>query len=248
MKNIRKKSKKRNKKDKLIIPKRSNKTIEEIEAFVDKLQYADELEEKRIPSKPKKTKKRKRKKFFTPKKLIATGSILTFSLLLLFFVIIPTMQGSMHFLIVLSGSMSPEVNPGDIVVSTHVNPEEIKIDDIITFSFAEDPKNCFTHRVINITNDNGSISFQTKGDAKVDPDSRMVQSSELIGKVSLNIPYLGYLPHFAKSPLGFITLIVIPGVLIIIGEIWNITRMKKTLPRLLPHTKKSSAKCPRTPL
>ena len=54
-----------------------------------------------------------------------------------------------------------------------------------------------------------------------------MQSSELIGKVALVIPYLGYLPHFAKSPLGFIILIVIPGVLIIIGEVWNIVRIKK---------------------
>jgi len=43
----------------------------------------------------------------------------------------------------------------------------------------------------------------------------------------LIIPYLGYLPHFAQSSLGFITLIIIPGVLIIIGEIWNIVRIKK---------------------
>ncbi len=47
----------------------------------------------------------------------------------------------------------------------------------------------------------------------------------------LVIPYPGYLPHFARSPLGFIILIVIPGVLIIINEVWNIARIKKEAPK-----------------
>ena len=140
------------------------------------------------------------------------------------------MQGSMHFLIVLSGSIAPELNPGDIVVSAYINPEEIKINDVITFTSADNPKNCITHRVINITNENGSIGFQTKGDANEDPDQRIAQSSELIGKVVLVIPYIGYLPHFAQSPLCFITLIIIPGVFIIINEVWKIARIKKKEP------------------
>jgi len=166
---------------------------------------------------------KKGKKLFTPKKLIAMGAFIIFILLLLSFVILPIMQGSMHFLIVLSGSMAPEANPGDVVVSTYTNPEEIQINDIITFTYSNDPENCITHRVINITNE----GFQTKGDANEDPDQRIVQSSEVIGKVGLVIPYIGHLPHFAKSPLGFITLIIIPGVLIIVGEVWNIARIKK---------------------
>lgn len=191
-----------------------NKTIEETENYSDSSQETKE-----------------RKKLFTPKKLIAAGTFIVFTLLLLFFVILPTMQGSMHFLIVLSGSMNPEINPGDVVVSTYTNPEEIQINDVITFAFADNPKNCITHRVINITNESSSIGFQTKGDANEDPDQRIVQSSEVIGKVGLVIPYIGYLPHFAKSPLGFITLIIIPGVLIIVGEVWNIARIKKREPK-----------------
>jgi len=207
--------------------KKHSNTIEEIEESVDQLQNAEKRGEKQIPTE---TKEKRGKKLFTSKKLITTGATIVFILLLLFCVIMPTMQGSMHFLTVLSGSMAPELNPGDIVVSTYINPEEIKINDVITFSYIDNPENCITHRVINITNENGSIGFQTKGDANEDPDLRIVQSSELVGKVALVVPYLGYLPHFAKSPLGFIALIVIPGVLIIIGEVWNIVRVKKGVP------------------
>ena len=166
-------------------------------------------------------------KIFTPKKSLFIGVTIVLVLLLLFCIILPTMQGSMHLLTVLSGSMSPEINPGDIVVSKYFDPEEIKINDIITFTYSNDPKDCITHRVINITNENGSIGFQTKGDANEDPDQGIVDSTELIGRVVFVIPYLGYLPRFAQSPLGFITLIVIPGIIIITAEIRNIAKTKK---------------------
>ena len=168
-----------------------------------------------------------KKKVLTRKKLIATGMIIVLTLFLLFIVILPAMQGSMRFLIVMSGSMSPQMNPGDAIVITYANPEEIQINDVITFISEDNPENRITHRVINITNERGSIGFQTKGDANEAPDQRIVQSSELIGKVEFVIPYVGYLSHFMKSPIGFITLIIIPGVLIIIGEIWNIARINK---------------------
>jgi len=212
-----------NKKEKPIVSKRDIKAIEETKNHLDSLQDAE-------GQTPIETKGKKKTRIFTPKKILSIGTIVVFTLLLLFYVILPTMQGSMHFLIVLSGSMAPEANPGDVVVSTYTNPEEIQINDIITFTYSNDPKNCITHRVINITNENGSMGFQTKGDANEDPDQRIAQSSELIGKVTLVIPYLGYLPHFAKSPLGFITFIIIPGVLIIINEVWNIARIKKKEP------------------
>ncbi|MCD6483060.1 MAG: signal peptidase I [Candidatus Aenigmarchaeota archaeon] len=163
----------------------------------------------------------------TPRRLLAIGIAAVFTILLMFCVILPTIQGSMHFLIVLSGSMSPEINAGDIVISMRVNPEEIKVNDIITFRYKDEPENCITHRVVNVIDENGRLSFMTKGDANEDPDQRIVESSELIGKVAFVIPYLGYLPHFARTKIGFVTLVIIPGSLIIINEIWNIIKTLK---------------------
>jgi signal peptidase len=120
--------------------------------------------------------------------------------------------------------MTPEVNPGDIIASSYIAPEKIKINDVITFVYEDNPENCITHRVINITNENGNLTFQTKGDANEDPDINTVKSTEIVGKVVFVIPYLGYLTHFAKSPLGFIVLIIIPGSLIIVGETWSIIK------------------------
>jgi len=243
----------KNNKEKPLVLKKDNWTLEEIEAYIDRFL---EYREKRTPisaSKPKRIKVKRRirirrksspsvqcahkkkqpkhiakkKPIYTPRKIVSYGVIVVFGLLLLFYVIVPTMQGSMRFLIVLSGSMNPEINPGDIVVTNYLNPEEIKMNDVITFVYPENPDNYVTHRVINITYEQGGLGFQTKGDANEDPDVNIVSSSEVVGKIGFVIPYLGYLPHFAKSSFGFVILIIIPGSLIIVNEVFSIVKAKK---------------------
>ena len=173
-------------------------------------------------------KEKPNKKTYSPRTAITIGVILILSTLFIWYIILPSAQGSTHFLIVLSGSMSPTIKPGDIVVSIHVNPEEIREGDIITFKDQNNQKNCITHRVVNILRDDeGNIYFRTKGDANEDPDINLVPSSLVIGRVTLVIPYLGYLPTFAKSKLGFITMIFVPGILIIINEILRMMKVSK---------------------
>ena len=82
-----------------------------------------------------------------------------------------------------------------------------------------------THRVFNITDE----GFITKGDANEDPDQWKVKKENVIGKLILTIPYIGYLGYFVRTPIGFILLIVIPVTIIIIIEIRNIIKeVKKT--------------------
>lgn len=132
--------------------------------------------------------------------------------------------GSAHLLTVLSGSMSPAVNPGDVVVISNVNPDEIKVNDIITFK--KDDKFIFTHRIVEVKKEN-PVQFRTKGDANEEADAGFVTSEEVLGKVILTIPKLGYLRNFVRSFLGFMLLIVIPGVLIIYSETKKILKNKK---------------------
>lgn len=71
--------------------------------------------------------------------------------------------------------------------------------------------------------------FITKGDANEGPDQWIVKKENVIGKVILTIPLVGYLGYFVRTPIGFILLIVIPASLIIIMEIRNIIKeIKKT--------------------
>ncbi|MFC1860574.1 signal peptidase I [Chloroflexota bacterium] len=115
---------------------------------------------------------------------------------------------------VLSGSMAPEVKVGSLVITRFVDSEEIAVGDIITFhpNLAE-PK-LITHRVVAIGH-NSPLYFQTKGDANQYTDPFKVPERNLVGKVILHIPYWGHFTEFLKTHLGFLSSVVIPGVIVI---------------------------------
>ena len=132
--------------------------------------------------------------------------------------------GELQFKTVLSGSMSPAINAGDVVLISKTNPEEIKEGDIITF---REGKTFITHRVIEIVNN----SFRTKGDANEDPDMKIIKTEQIVGKVIFVIPFLGYLGYFVRTPLGFLIFILIPGFLLIYSEIKKIRQIIKAKPK-----------------
>jgi signal peptidase len=110
---------------------------------------------------------------------------------------------------------------GSVVVIKPVDPETLKIGDIICFTLTEPTS--ITHRIINITDE----GFITKGDANEDPDQWIVKKENVIGKVILTVPFIGYIGYFVRTPIGFILLIVMPASLIIIMEIRNIAKELK---------------------
>ncbi len=127
---------------------------------------------------------------------------------------------------VYTGSMEPAIPVGSIVVIKPANPNTLKVGDIICFKIESESSTTVTHRIINITDE----GFITKGDANEDPDQWIVKKENIIGKVIAVIPYLGYLSHFVRTPVGFTLLIIIPATLLIILEIKNIIKETKQKP------------------
>ena len=153
------------------------------------------------------------------KKIIGTAISLCAVVIIVWVIVIPLFQGSLRFLVVLSGSMEPSIRPGDIVVSVRDDPSNLNVGDIVSFQKVETAKKTLiTHRIVNITDENGTRYYQTKGDANDHPDQLLTPQQNVVGKVVITIPYLGYLPHFVKTPLGFVLIIVLPGSLIILSE------------------------------
>lgn len=154
--------------------------------------------------------------------LIVIGIVAAIVIPLSIFVIIPVAQGSTRFLVVLSGSMSPAMDPGDVAVVTRIDPSELKVGDIVAYGDANNPKNIVSHRVVEVIDENGGISFRTKGDANEDPDPYVVRSSDVVGKVAFTIPFVGYIFHYAGKPVGFVLLIIVPAILLIAIEVKKI--------------------------
>jgi signal peptidase len=69
-------------------------------------------------------------------------------------------------LTMLTGSMAPLINPGDVVVTKPVPIEDIRVGGIFTYSISVEDHRIETHRVTEvITNADGTTAVRIKGDA-----------------------------------------------------------------------------------
>ena len=111
-------------------------------------------------------------------------------------------------LTVLSNSMNPIFETGDMLFVKKVDAANIKVDDIITFK--ENGGSLITHRVVEVLRDSGEISFATKGDNNNRIDEELVMAGSVLGKQSFFIPKAGYLVKSIQSPLGMVLLVILP--------------------------------------
>lgn len=127
--------------------------------------------------------------------------------------------------VIVSPSMVPTIKINDAIVVKRVKSEYLKIGDIITFS-SSDPSYAgltITHRIVGKQmSQSGEYVYRTKGDNNNVEDSALVKGSDVYGKVILKIPKLGYVQKFLSTPFGFIISILIPIIMVLIGDIMRI--------------------------
>lgn len=121
---------------------------------------------------------------------------------------------------IISPSMVPNINVYDVVIDVRVDkPEDIKINDVITFnsSIPEVHGGTITHRVIAISKDTeGNYLYQTKGDNNLIEDGVKVPYNSIVGKVALRIPKLGNVQKLLATSSGWIMLITLVAVYILV--------------------------------
>jgi signal peptidase len=145
------------------------------------------------------------------------AAYIVFSLSLLFIVITVFVYVAPHLgwsvNAVVSGSMEPALGKGSVIVTRPVDPKELEAGDIILFSSPITSKTMITHRIIDVEF-NSILSLHTQGDANINPDPYRVPGQNVIGKVVLHVPSIGYFTEFVKTPAGFISLSVVPSVIV----------------------------------
>ena len=123
-----------------------------------------------------------------------------------------------HTLTMLTGSMAPLINPGDVVVTMPVPASEIKVGDIIIYHIPVEDQRVETHRVTQLTtNADGSIVVQTKGDANngIDPWLATITAPTVDRHVA-TVPYVGQAIRTLREPLILNTLMYgAPAVLVV---------------------------------
>jgi signal peptidase I len=100
-------------------------------------------------------------------------------------------QGSIKARVVLTGSMVPVINPGDVILTTPPSNITPKIGTIVAYvgrRFDGTAVGVFSHRIIG---GNAQTGFIVKGDANPAPDTQKPKVSDITGVVIFVIPLIG---------------------------------------------------------
>lgn len=113
---------------------------------------------------------------------------------------------------VLTGSMEPTYNVGDLILVKVTDPSEIQVGDTVTFNPGSTDDSYLTHRVTQKLENymgTGNVCFKTKGDANETEDPFVIDGSRMIGIVKMKIPFVGYLVRFVQYNYIIIIILIV---------------------------------------
>lgn len=134
--------------------------------------------------------------------------------------------GGFRVFTIITGSMEPELQVGDVILVQEKTFEDLKLKDVITYESKEHGTDgmIITHRIIDI--DNATKKIITKGDAN-DIEDPAIDSSQVFGKVTYKFTLISLLTKLIRNKYGFYFLIFVPLVLVIFLEIADFVTQPK---------------------
>jgi signal peptidase len=103
----------------------------------------------------------------------------------------------------LTGSMAPMIEPGDVTVVTPIAVQDVTEGMVITYHQPIGDRSLVTHRVVEVQRDAaGSVTVRTKGDANeaIDPWTATLQGDTAY-QVRAVVPELGHLIQALRAPV-----------------------------------------------
>jgi signal peptidase I len=123
---------------------------------------------------------------------------------------------------VLTPSMEPVYNVGDIVIATKVDVDDLKVGDPITFYVDlnnDGKKELVTHYIFSIDYIDGIRTYQTNPEGRDYADPWEIVDEDIVGMVSFKIPFLGFVIIFGlilvENPI-FLGLIILNVIIIVV--------------------------------
>lgn len=134
--------------------------------------------------------------------------------------------GGVTPLIVLTDSMLPEISSGDLIITKQIDPNEVKVNDVISFfDPAGNGSSVVTHRVIEIVEEDGVTKWRTRGDNNNTEDRELVPFENLVGIwEGARIAGAGNVAMFLQTTPGLIVCVGCP-LLLLVG--YDVLRRKK---------------------
>lgn len=127
------------------------------------------------------------------------------------------LPGNWKAMSVQTGSMEPQLSPGDLILVRRQSAADYQVGDVITFVNPAHKSQTVTHRIVEKAEGPYRTVFTTKGDANATAD-RAISENLVIGKQVASVPLLGLVVDFTRTLPGLLMIIWLPALWIIGGE------------------------------
>ena len=129
---------------------------------------------------------------------------------------VPSVAGRLP-LIVLTDSMYPVIESGDLIICHTAEPEEIEEGDVIAFfDPAGNGSSIVTHRVIEVTEKDGQPAWRTKGDNNNTEDRLLVPAGKLVAVYEgTRLAGFGNVALFMQTTPGLVVCVIFPIMLLV---------------------------------
>ena len=143
----------------------------------------------------------------------ATSWVLVGFLVALFVLVSGGQLHRYQFMTVLSGSMVPTLEVGDLVVAQVVTPDQLEAGELATFREPENGR-LITHRVQSVIWHGELADVVTRGDANEVGENWSVSATDQVGQVVVRVPRAGYVVGVLATPAGQLGL---AGLAVVLG-------------------------------
>lgn len=128
---------------------------------------------------------------------------------------------------VLSGSMTPVIRTGDLVVDDPVTPEQagsLQLGQIISMREAPGSQKIITNRIVAVKVRHGTVSYVTEGEANNAPDRTLRPASGVVGVFRFAVPRGGYIVAALRRPLVLGLLLAAALLSLLAGPLFRLAR------------------------
>ena len=136
--------------------------------------------------------------------------------------------GGIRIFNIVTESMFPEYQIGDVLISKKIEPSKIKVGDDLVYLGTEQgfAGRVVTHRVVDIEESDGKYRFHTKGLAN-EVEDPVVQENQIYGIVIYKTYILSFITKIINNIYGFYFLIFITLTILIIVKFVKISNEKE---------------------
>ena len=135
---------------------------------------------------------------------------------------------------VVSDSMSPTFDAGDLIIIRKCDPATLQEGDIVTFhTIINNEFSLNTHRITEIQEDGGARSYVTKGDNNAIADVHMITDGDIVGRFVTRLPKFGKVVDFLSSSMGFLLVIVLPLLIFYVYQVYHLVTVSIDLKKAL---------------